>query len=120
MARVLIVDDKAEIRLLLKTAVEREGHSALLAADAEQAWGLLAEDPEVLVADIRLPGESGLELSTRVRHQPRFSKIPVVFVTAMVNAPDRLRGCIEEPVAVLEKPFRFAQVARAMRDVLRH
>ena len=84
-----------------------------------QAFRLLAQEPDLLFADVALPAESGPELTERVRHEPRYAHIPVIFVTAMTDALTRLPGTVEEPMAVLEKPFRFEQVARTMRHLLR-
>lgn len=117
MVRVLIVDDKPEIRLLLKAAVEREGHSAIVAASAEQAWDMLDQQPDVMFADIGLPGEDGIAFTARVRRRNFFGDLPVVFVTARSNAEKEVRAAVAEPVSVLEKPFRFDQVAQALRDI---
>jgi CheY-like chemotaxis protein len=114
MACVLIVDDKPEIRLLLKAAVEHAGHRAMLAGNAAEAWRLLDEEPDVVMADIGLPGEDGVSLATRIRGDGRHERLPLVFVTARVNAEQLVRERFLDPVAVVEKPFRFDEIGRTI------
>ena len=73
MTTVLIVDDEAPMRTLLRSWVEREGGAGVIeAGSAEEAIDLVAkESPAVALCDIRLPGENGLWLAAQIRiHHP--------------------------------------------------
>jgi CheY-like chemotaxis protein len=118
MACVLIVDDKPEIRSLLKAAVEHAGYTAMLAGSAAEAWQLLAQEPDVVMADIGLPGEDGVSLATRIRGDGRHGKLPMVFVTARSNAEQLVREQVRDPVTVVEKPFRFDDIGRALDEIM--
>ena len=75
MAVVLIVDDRSEIRTLLKSVVERDGHTAFLAEDAASAREVLATGvlPDLVIADVGMPNETGVESGGWLRQQKRIS-----------------------------------------------
>jgi CheY-like chemotaxis protein len=120
VAAILIVDDRAEIRTLLRAVVEREGYTAVLCQDAVAAREYLkgAPRPAVVFADVGLPNENGLQLAERLRAEPGMGSLPIVFITASPElvAGQKLPG--DGPVGVVSKPFRFDQVARVIREVL--
>jgi CheY-like chemotaxis protein len=81
-ARILIVEDDVQIRLLLCTILEEAGYIVRPAADAFAALEeMRAESPDVLLSDLYMPGMSGFELLTIVRHQ-----FPTTRVVAMSSA----------------------------------
>jgi DNA-binding response OmpR family regulator len=120
MAAVLIIDDKPELRTLLEAAVRREGHTVLSAADAHQAWELLqANNPSLVLSDVALPGENGVDLVLRMRADARYVKTPVVFVTASPEAPTLFRKLEPNVPEVLQKPFRFDDIGRLMKKYIK-
>lgn len=73
--RILIVDDESSIRGLLSQILERRGYHCWTASDALEARGLLAaHNFELILSDIKMPGESGLDL---IRHAKRNHAYPV-------------------------------------------
>src|SRR6266404_1319012 len=80
---VLIVeDDKTTGDLLASAISDQRGYTAMAVESADAALDVLARiDPDLLMLDIRMPGMSGLELYDRVRADPRFGSLPVVFET---------------------------------------
>ena len=70
MARILIVDDEAHIRTLLRRFLEREGHQCVVATSADEAWEHLGADSfELVLSDVNMPGTSGLELAPRIAEE---------------------------------------------------
>ena len=66
--RVLVADDEATSRLVVRAAVQKLGHECLIAEDGDRAWTLLQESPvDVLVTDWMMPGLDGPELCRRIR-----------------------------------------------------
>lgn len=112
MAGVLIVDDNPDLAGLTRHVLEREGYASHLAGDAETGWKtLLAELPELMVLDVRLPGESGLSLLERLRNDIRFYNLPVIVVTGQ-SEDAVVRKVRSLGAEFLSKPF----AANALKD----
>src|SRR5262245_35364050 len=79
--RILVVDDEANMRTILRTRVERDGLAAVEAADGAEALERLHTAPYAAVlTDLRMPGLDGLQLLSRVSEE--FPGLPVVLITA--------------------------------------
>jgi len=77
---ILVVDDDAEIRSLLKTYLERNGLRVATVADGDAMWQTLDQaQVDLLVLDVMLPGVDGLELCRQLRSR---SRLPVIMLTA--------------------------------------
>jgi len=81
-APVLIADDDPDIRTMVRMLLELDGHRVLEAKDGTQAWEMIqAFSPSVVVADIQMPGLTGLQLCRKVK-ESSFSSIAVIVYTA--------------------------------------
>ena len=110
---VYVVDDDASIRDSLSLMLGLGGYSTRLYADAESF--LVAFDSQwsgCVVADLRLPGLSGVELQARVRQ--RGSAIPFVIITAHGDVPAARAAFRAQAVDFLEKPFDDSQLRNAI------
>jgi FixJ family two-component response regulator len=110
---VYVVDDDASIRDSLALMLGLAGYAIRLFADAESF--LVAFDPRwsgCVVADLRLPGLSGLELQARIRE--RGSSIPLVIITAHGDVPAARAAFRAQAVDFIEKPFDDAQLRSAI------
>lgn len=110
---VYVVDDDASIRDSLALMLGLGGYATRLFADAESF--LAAFDPGwtgCVVADLRLPGMSGVELQAQVRQ--RSGAIPFVIVTAHGDVPAARAAFLAQAVDFIEKPFGDAQLTRAI------
>jgi PAS domain S-box-containing protein len=90
--RVLVVEDDADARHLVAVVLQAAGARVTTAGDASEALGELARDiPDVIVADIGLPGEDGYTLLRRIRQlaPDRGGKVPAIALTAYARAEDR-------------------------------
>ena len=70
MARILIAEDEAGVRLLVARALRMEGHEVVMAEDGDMAIDILAEENgrfDLILSDIRMPGLDGLEVARRIR-----------------------------------------------------
>jgi CheY-like chemotaxis protein len=81
---LLIVDDDLDVRTMVRVALETHGLEVLEAADGNTAWDLiLAQHPRVVVADVHMPGMTGLELCRKVKaHGTALGDVKVVVYTA--------------------------------------
>lgn len=117
LARVLVVDDHAPIRELLRRILEPAGYVVFTAEDAHTALAAMAEhNPHVAFLDVHMPGADGLWLADQIREQ--FPTAATVLATADRDIPavqNVRRGIIH----YLVKPFQRDEVLRAAEDGVR-
>ncbi|MCI0651758.1 MAG: response regulator transcription factor [Planctomycetes bacterium] len=118
MARVLVVEDDAGIRLGLVRNLEFEGHVVFVAANGEEALRkALDERPDLIILDIMLPRLSGHEVCRLIRRAG--SKVPVIFLSARGEEQDKVEGLRLGGDDYIAKPFGvkelLARVAAALR-----
>lgn len=92
---VLLAEDSDFFRAQVRRYLEADGYTVLEAADGEAAWTVLEENAEsirALVTDIEMPRASGLELSSRIRRDPRFSQLPILALSSLASEEDIAKG----------------------------
>lgn len=116
-AKILLVDDEALFRRSLKHQLMREGYTVLTAEDAQQALTLArADQPNLILLDIGLPDQSGLDLA-RTLH--RELAIPIIFLTARNQETDIVVGLELGAEDYVTKPFGTRELMARIRVVLR-
>jgi len=120
--RVLVLDDQTDSRLLVKRLLEDRQATVLTAATPGEAIDVLqAENPDVLISDIGMPGEDGYSFIRKVRMLPRASggDTPAVALTAYARTEDRINATragfqqhIAKPVEPVELITVVATLAR--------
>lgn len=101
---VAIVDDDPSVQRAIKDLMESSGLPASCFGSAEEFLGSAQRSQTgALVADIMMPGMSGLELQARLKGEG--SRIPIVFITASEDLPTRIQAMNEGAVGFLPKPF---------------
>lgn len=116
---VLIVDDDREIRELIGTYLRKNGVEASLASNGrEMRAALLAKRPDLVVLDLMLPGESGLDLCRELRAGD-FQAIPILMLTALNEETDRVVGLEMGADDYLVKPFAVRELLARIRAILR-
>ncbi|HEY0879148.1 MAG TPA: nitrogen regulation protein NR(I) [Zeimonas sp.] len=117
MSVVWIVDDDESIRWVLERAFEREGLSTRVFGDARSCLAALAHDaPRVLVCDIRMPGDSGLELLAAFRR--REPDTPVIVMTAYSDLDSAVAALQGGAFEYLPKPFDVPAAVQLVRRAL--
>lgn len=116
-AHILVVDDDTRLRQLLSRYLSDQGFRVTTAgdaADARRKLGSLAFD--LLVLDIMMPGESGLELTKSLRSD---SEVPILLLTAMNESDDRIEGFLSGADDYLPKPFEPRELVLRIHSILR-
>ncbi len=114
---ILVVDDDREIRDLLARFLERENFHVTTVRDAVEARkALSARQFQLVVLDLMLPGESGLDFAKVLRSQ---SEIPIVMLTALGEEIDRIVGLELGADDYLAKPFNPRELLARIRAVMR-
>ena len=112
---VYIVDDDAAVRDSLSLMLGLAGYATALFADAEAFLAAYRDDwAGCVVADLRLPGKSGLELQAELR--ARSSALPFILMTAHGDVPSARTAFQARAVDFLEKPFDHAQLRSAIEN----
>lgn len=115
--KILIADDEAGIREILKIYFEKEGFEVLEAENGEQAiTKVLADKPDMLLLDIMMPVMDGIEVCKQVR---KMSSLPIIMVTAKEEDDDRITGLEIGADDYITKPFNTREVVARVKAVLR-
>ncbi len=118
MPHVLIVDDDTRIRDLLASFLRRHGFRITTAASAEQARARMdVMRFDAMVLDIMMPGEDGLSLTTDLRRRHR--DMPILLLSALGEAPDRIAGLAAGSDDYVAKPFEPEELLLRLRALLR-
>ena len=114
---VLIADDEAQIREILRIYFEKEGFRVVEAADGAAAIiQVQASKPDIVVLDIMMPVLDGLEVCRQVR---KISDIPIIMLTAKDEDDDRILGLEIGADDYITKPFNTREVVARVKAVLR-
>lgn len=106
MKTILLADDEANLRLLVRTTLSDPQYRVIEAVDGRQALVLAREQhPDVIVLDWMMPALSGIEVATELRRDPLTRGIPIIMLTAKGQQSDREQGERLEVEAYLVKPF---------------
>jgi two-component system, OmpR family, phosphate regulon response regulator OmpR len=116
LPHVIVVDDDTRIRELLKRYLHDHGFFISTAKNAKEAMALLEYvQCDLLIVDVMMPGESGIELTRNVR---RISKVPVLMLTAMSEAEHRIAGLESGADDYLSKPFEPRELLLRIERIL--
>lgn len=117
--RILIADDEADIRLVLRTRLEFEGFTVLEATDGMEAVTMAQDqNPDLIVLDVMMPELDGVEVCNRLRASFTTRNIPVIMVTARAGSKDKLEGLGKGANDYITKPFDLNEVAQRVRNTL--
>ncbi|MFZ0450157.1 MAG: response regulator [Desulfatiglandaceae bacterium] len=126
--KVLVVDDEMDMRIFVTTLLETNGYKPLSAVDGEE--GLLIarkEKPVLVILDVMMPKESGINMYRQLRNDPELKEVPVIMLSALSKKTffhsqkmlDNYREeQIPEPDAYIEKPAEPEELLEAIRTSL--
>lgn len=115
--RILVVDDELELRELLADLLSSHGFNPVLAADGQQMRQHLSEDHiDLMLLDLRLNGEDGMELARSVRND---STLPILMLTGKGDETDRIIGLEIAADDFMMKPFNNRELVARIRALLR-
>ena len=116
MANILAVDDDRDLCTLLKTALERDGHTVETRCAGADVTAALCRWADCILLDIMMPGEDGFATCRRIR---TLTEAPILFLTARTDEPSVLTGLGIGADDYLSKPFRLAELRARVNAHLR-
>jgi DNA-binding response OmpR family regulator len=114
---ILLVDDDARLREIVGMALEGEGYGVRTVESGEEALGVFdADDPDLLILDVMLPGRDGFELCRNIRSR---SPVPILMLTAKTDTVDIVVGLESGADDYVTKPFVTKELLARIRALLR-
>ncbi len=117
---ILIVDDEAAIRDMLRVALEMADYRCLEAADTQEAHAIIIDEkPSLILLDWMLPGTSGIELARRLKKNELTATIPIIMLTAKGEEDNKVQGLEVGADDYITKPFSPRELVARLKAVLR-
>jgi CheY-like chemotaxis protein/pSer/pThr/pTyr-binding forkhead associated (FHA) protein len=111
MARVLLIDDDKDLLETVGAALRSADVRATPCADPKQAMDLLQKESfDVILLDVSLPGQSGIDLCAKIRDLPQHRKTPVVFITGNDSVENRAQSTLNGGDDFISKPFNTLEL----------
>src|SRR6202044_2969093 len=118
MARLLVVEDEANLAQGLLFNLQAEGHEVSIVGDGDTALDILRTNPfDAVVLDVMLPGKDGFEIATALRAEGNY--VPVLMLTARSRAEDIVKGFAAGADDYLPKPFDLNVLLARVNALLR-
>ena len=117
---ILIVDDEASIRDMLRVALEMADYRCLEAENATRAHAIILDDkPDLILLDWMLPGSSGVELIRRLKKDELTANTPIIMLTAKGEEDNKIQGLETGADDYITKPFSPRELLARLKAVLR-
>ena len=119
-ATILVVEDEADLTLMMRYNLEAEGFRVAVAHEGEEATALIREAlPDLILLDWMLPGLSGIELCRRWRSREETARVPIIMITARGEEEERVRGLATGADDYVVKPFSIPELLARINALLR-
>lgn len=118
--RILIIDDEYDIRAVAQLTLKTVGGwEALGAASGNEGLAKAAdEQPDVILLDVMMPDMDGIETFRALRNNPATQSIPVILMTAKVQAAEQRRFAELEVAGIITKPFKAMKLPEQIANIL--
>lgn len=113
---IMIVDDDADIREVMKVLLKSEGYQVVEAIHGEDAISKISDDIDLYILDVMMPGLSGYQVCVKIRE---VSNSPILFLTAKSQDSDKSMGFSSGGDDYLAKPFSYAELLARVKALLR-
>ena len=118
--KILIIDDEPDTVTYLSTWLEDNGYDTCWASDGHSGMqAIIAERPDLVLLDINMPGQTGLQLYRDLNQNEDYRGISVIFITGLADYQmfDRECEALPQPAACIEKPFNLEALRAAIEKI---
>lgn len=117
--RILVVDDDADLLLLLKARLKSVGYEIFAVSDPRKALKTVNEVmPDLIILDILMPGFDGYAVKAKLNENPHTGAIPVIFLTGKTTIPDKVKGLSVGADDYICKPYSAEELLTRIKSVL--
>jgi putative two-component system response regulator len=118
--RILVVDDNAEIMMLMQELLATRGYDVAAVSDAAEAeLEVHRQPPDLILSDVIMPGKSGYEFCRELKENPATRLIPFVLITGLTDREDRLQGIECGADDFLNKPIFAEELFARVKSLLK-
>ncbi len=119
MSRILLADDSPHAQRMGERILREEGYEVVTVTDGETALVRLADfDPDLVLADVSLPGRSGYDICREIKAHPRFKHVRVILTAGLLEKVDESEAVSVRCDAVLKKPFEPTMMLDMVKPML--
>jgi len=118
--RILIIDDEYDIRAVAQLALKRVAgwEVATAASGSEGVTQAIAEQPDAILLDVMMPNMDGIATYQALQEDPKTQAIPVIFLTAKIQATEQRRFAALGAAAIITKPFKAMELSKLIATAL--
>lgn len=103
---ILVIDDSMEYQLIVSEVLENEGYTVHVMSDGASALDAIESiNPDLILLDIVMPGMSGYDVCDVIKGIPKFSDIPIIFLTTLDSTADEIKGLEHGAADYIRKPI---------------
>lgn len=120
--KILIVDDNPANIEVLYLHLEHVGYTVLVSDDGYEALNVAPQtQPDLIILDVMMPGINGFEVAAKLKATPATTNIPIIFMTALTDIANKIKGFDAGGVDYITKPFQYREVlARVQTQLTLH
>lgn len=117
--KVLVVDDDANVLLLVRANLEVDGYQVLEASEGEEALKIIEKDkPDLILLDVMMPKVDGWQVLKKLKGDSNLASIPVVMLTAKVHEDNQIKGWESGTDEYITKPFNPLSLVQIVKKLL--
>ena len=118
--RILVVDDEADVVSLLRLTLKGQGYDIITASNGQEGLEKArTEKPDLILLDVMLPKLDGYKVARMLRFDERYSKIPIIMITAKIQEKDKETGLEMGADAYITKPFDMTTLLSKIDQTLK-